>query len=106
MSDDTPTMLYRYDSYPRYDDTVEVAFETFYAVKRTRKGVWVQAYGYTKNPQGHKFVLLSGTKRFAYPTKAEALESFIARKKRQIEYLNQHLANARMALATALEMKE
>ena len=53
--------------------------------KRTLKGAWL----------GGRFVLLSAHKKWACNTEQEALESFIARKKRQIKILSAQLQQAR-----------
>ena len=52
--------------------------------KRTPCGAWVDS----------RFVNLNCTKRYAVPTEAEALESFKARKKRQIKILSSRLSEA------------
>lgn len=52
--------------------------------KRTPCGAWVD----------DKFVNLNCTKRYAVPTEAEALESFKARKQRQIKILSSRLSEA------------
>lgn len=56
--------------------TLEVM--TIPILKHTPKGVWI---GYTED--GKRFVRNEGKKKFACATMKEALESFIARKKRQ-----------------------
>jgi len=48
-----------------------------------------------------KFVLTGATKRFACPTKEEALKSFKARKRRQISILEAQAKHAREALHKA-----
>lgn len=69
----------------------------YYRVKRhTPCGVWLDmGYGVKD-----KFVLNNARRRFAYPTEAEALDSFIIRKLRQIE----HNQNFGKLAHTALEM--
>jgi hypothetical protein len=71
---------------------VEVYFCTFIVLKKTTKGVWIDNYG------NKKFVLNDARKKFACPTKGLAKESFIARKKRQIQILNKQLQKAKAAL--------
>ena len=70
--------------------------------KVTPKGVWVSA-GNICTP---RFVLTAANKRYALPTKEEALESLLARKARHIRILEsqtkeardvQRLANAELA---------
>lgn len=64
----------------------------FNILRFTKCGCWIE---------GEKFVLLSGKKRYAYPTKEEALESFKRRKAMQIKILTRLLAQAKNALSEA-----
>jgi hypothetical protein len=57
---------------------LDVVLYTYNVVKVTPKGVQLDI---------GRFVLLSGRKRFAWPTPEEALASFEARKKRQLSIL-------------------
>lgn len=67
----------------------------FRILKRTPKGAWI-ADCFEK-----RFVLLTARKRFACPTRAEALESFIARKRAHIRHAEARLAGAKQELAIA-----
>lgn len=57
--------------------------------KVTPKGVWVMRF------LSKKFVLTAANKRYAAPTKQEALESLLARKARQIRILESRMKEAR-----------
>ena len=57
--------------------------------KVTPKGVWVTRF------MTPRFVLLAANKRYAQPTQAEALESILARKARQIRILESQVKQAR-----------
>lgn len=88
--------------YYRYWDQLTTngiyVYRTEYIVeKHTSKGVWINDFGH------RRFVLNSARKRFAHPTKEEALESFRARKKRQIKILTRQLERARAALSASLD---
>jgi len=72
------------DPYPGFDSHYYLS--EYEITKYTKKGVWIQAYGDEKG----KFVLLSGKKRYAHPTKEEALDAFIYRKKTQLGYINEN----------------
>ncbi len=61
--------------------------------RRTPKGAWL----------GDRFVLLTARKRWACNTEQEALESFVARKTRQIKILSAQLAAAEADLALTQE---
>jgi hypothetical protein len=69
-------------------------------IKHTPKGVWLrQPYC-----MGEKFVLKDARKRFAHPTKREALISYIARQKRRILILNSQIRDSEMGLRVADRM--
>lgn len=59
----------------------------FEVIKTTPKGVWIAG----------RFCLRDARKRFACPTLHEAIESFVARKDRQIKILSNQLASAQKA---------
>lgn len=66
----------------------------WYPVKRrTPKGAWIS----------DRFIRLTAFKRYACNTETEAIESFIARKKRQIKILTAQLKNAEQDLALTKE---
>ena len=80
--------------------SLKIHLYTYLVLKHTPKGVWINA-----SPRfsfGHKkFVLKDARRRFACPTKEEALESFFARKKRQIGILRTRADDAEEALLKA-----
>jgi hypothetical protein len=78
------------DSLPSYQ--LKVNLHKYQIIKETPKGVWIKR-NYIKD----KFILLTAKKKFACRTKEEALESFIARKNRQIEILSGQLEIAKLA---------
>jgi len=63
----------------------------FEVTKRTPKGAWINHSG------AKKFVNLQARKRFATPSKEEALESLSCRLSRQITILQTQLARAQAA---------
>lgn len=69
------------------EGTIELRVDTFKVLKNTPTGVQLEVYsdqyGWRK-----RFVSRKTNKRFACPTLPEALESFIARKKKQISIYN------------------
>lgn len=82
-------VLYRAEPLMYSNRQLEIMYEEYTILKYTPKGVWIEhpQYGHLKG----KFVLLSGKKRFAYPTKEEALKSLYYRKKRQLLYLRNQI---------------
>ncbi len=88
--------MYRcYDS--RTNLGVDVYLAKYKIIKETPKGKWVGHSEYSK-----RFVLNNSRKRYAWETKEKAIESFISRKKRQIEILRMQLSDAEMAYDMAL----
>lgn len=81
---------------------VEVELRSYQVQRVTPKGVWLSRY--FGDP---RFVRLSARKRFAYPTPEEALESFVARKTRQLSILQAQAEKVERALAAgrALQAK-
>lgn len=75
------TILYRAEYACYVNSNTLIYFYSYPVVKYTNKGVWI------KVDTDKKFVLLSGKKRFAYPTKEEALYSLKCRKERQLKII-------------------
>ncbi|CAB4146917.1 hypothetical protein UFOVP431_2 [uncultured Caudovirales phage] len=104
--------LYRFDAFRKPEDdcsfdekfasylpAIKLILTEFVAEKVTPAGGWVTRIG-ALFPKP-KFVLASGRKRLAYPTKEEAWESFVARTRRRHEILRDQLALAESALKAA-----
>lgn len=101
-----PEMYYRYedrpyssgcdewgDPYPRTPGTcVQVICRQFEVLKHTPTGAWLNT------PYGKKFVSRKWTKQFALPTKGEAMQSFIARKQRQLSIYRARIKDVKEAL--------
>lgn len=94
---------YRYEDHrvghaDEYGDLVSVSVQLshreYTVTKVTPKGVWL-TWGFGGS---NRFVLVDARKRFAHPTKEEALESLMARKTSQIRILEKQLEYARTAL--------
>ena len=86
---------YRYNiGYGYYVNSVDLA--VYKVVKHTPSGVWISQGVY-----GRHFILNNSRKKFAYPDKATALESFKLRKERQIKILTGNLSTAKEALILA-----
>ena len=105
---DSPTaeVFYRYDAYPvstgvdEFDNPlpglrVEVYLHRYPVIKYTPKGVWVNVYG------RKRFVLLSARKKFACKDLDEALESFLARKRRYLSILSSKTQATQMMMRMA-----
>ena len=66
--------------------------------KETEKGYWVLTF------EGRKWISKYSIKRYAYPSKKEALEAFIYRKKRQVGIMENRLGHVKHYLALAKEL--
>jgi hypothetical protein len=66
----------------------------FPVLRETPKGVWLDLGGWMPP----RFVLRDARKRYACPTKAEAWESFVARKRAQLRILTAQVAHVEEVL--------
>ena len=88
--------FYRYENL--YSNIgVRVDLLEFYLIKETAKGYWIK-HQWDVKEEYKRWVSKNGKKRFAYPTKEEALYNFKKRKERQIKILQSLLNNTKMAL--------
>ncbi len=101
MTMDQPQRFYRYEDI-QFENGPHVRELEFALVRETPNGWWI------KNAPGHygildkpKWVSKTSRKRYAYPTKEEAMANFRARKTRQIEILRYRLDRAIRALEKA-----
>jgi hypothetical protein len=75
-------------------DNVSVVLAEYSLLKETPKGYWItDTWGVWK-----KWISKTSRKRFAYPTKEEALNSFRIRTTRRATYLERDLTNVKKAL--------
>jgi len=79
-----------------FGSEVKLECRQYRVIKHTPKGVWLDVYG------RKRFVLNSAIKRFACSTRVLALESFIARKDRQIGIYTSRLMQAKQMRQEAL----
>lgn len=80
---------------------VEVILNEYHSVKETPKGHWIT------NPLKIYKTWISNTskKRYAYPTKEEALNSFRIRNMKRLTYLKRDLGNVNEALRLAEQIE-
>ena len=80
-----------------------LTYSTFNLVKETPKGYWI-SYGWYKSSKLRgraKWVSKTARKRFAYPSKEEALNNFIKRQERRIRILDHQLNCCKIAVQKA-----
>lgn len=75
--------------------TSYVHLYAYRVAKETPCGVWLDTFA------GRRFVLRDARKRWACPTKEEALESFRARKERQLKILRAQVRHVEECLVSA-----
>ena len=85
-------VFYRYQESMHAECSVRLDLHEYVILKTTKHGAWIDVWGVKK------FVKLDARKRYACPTKEEALASFRARKQRQIKLLRAQLTKAETAL--------
>lgn len=112
-----PEYWYRYEYTPHYriDDMLPLRIsndgvlrpDKYQVIKHTPKGVWLSRFAWCSwcAVDGKRFVLKDSRKRFAAPTEAEALESFIRRKERHSSILRGQLEDVTDALRIAKKMR-
>jgi len=87
---------YRYvREYPCYEELgqISIGLVEFETVRETPCGYWIKLKG-ASSYYKQKFVLKNSTKRYAYPTKEEAFESFRIRTSRSLGYAKRDVRNA------------
>ena len=83
---------------------VKIILVTLYLIKETPKGYWISMDVNHKDTKNYiswskkKWVSKTSQKRYAYPTKEEAKQGFIARKNRQVTILSRRLEQAKQAV--------
>jgi len=107
-----PDQFYRYEwtQYASLDfdgDYVNPIFpnpviteSTFYMVKETPKGWWISSRKY-HNKTNDRWISKTSKRRYAYPTKKEAMNNFILRTKRRIKILQWTIDSCECALSKA-----
>lgn len=96
-------VLYRYETSGSHTSRVSLFCDHFQTIKETPKGWWIEYWG--DKGQTRKWVAKTGKKRFAYPTKELALESFVARKQHMIAKLEYSLGMTKTALMLAKQIQ-
>ena len=84
-----------------------IILDEYNLIKETPKGYWI-GYGEYGNPNVfqslNKWVSKTSKKRYAYPTKEDALNNFIKRNERRIKILQRQLTCCQIAVDIAKSM--
>jgi len=103
---DVPKMFYRYEdilldwNYNLNQANVKIVKYEFNLIRETACGYWIDRPQWNKN---ESWISKTSRKRFAYPTKHEAMLNFKYRKQRQIKLLEGNLSRAKAALDLCLK---
>lgn len=111
---DVPKIFYRYEAvsyasmgsdgeyYSPRIPNIQVHLREYNLHKETPKGYWI---GYGVPFEGYKsdsrWVSKNGKKRYAYPTKEEALTNFIKRNERRVKILKAQALSCEIAIGIA-----
>jgi len=92
------------DPFKDVDVEVQVIEKTYDMIRETPKGYWMSKNQSLPFPdKKSRWVSKTARKRFAYPTKAEAMQNFKARTKRRIWILEDQIKVCQMALKSLEE---
>lgn len=79
------------DYYSSLPATTKLVVREFNLIKETPKGYWISYGAFTYYRGKGRWVSKTSKKRYAYPTKEEALNNYIKRTERRIKYLKTDL---------------
>lgn len=85
---------------------VTIFEETFMVKRETRCFYVINRMGLSPDMDKEKYVSKTARARFAYPSKQEAMQSFVMRKHWQIKHLERQMEMAKKALVLAQEEYE
>lgn len=89
-------VLYRYTRYWYDEYRVKLYLETYEVVRETPKGYWFKIDG-----RHNRWTSNESLRRYAYPTKKQALTSFIARQCKSININQRNIRASKAALEEA-----
>ena len=92
---------------PRYPNP-KIELRTYNLHKETPKGYWI-GYGYYRPDMlrgNSRWVSKTGLKRYAYPTKKEAMWNYIKRTEKRVKILKAQLRTTEVALERAKALQK
>jgi len=94
--------VYRIEAYHIAEYSASIRCEKYKIVKRTPCGVWIEeCTGF------RRFINQNARKQWSYPTHKEALQGFVARKKRQLQILSVQIECAeKLKFEAMLQLKK
>ena len=95
--------LYRYSvTSSRHGAIPHVELQSYDVKKETNKGYWISLYWGSDK----KWVSKDGLRRFAFPTKYQAMQNFIKRTEKRVKYLEIDLQACQVGLQSAKRIQE
>lgn len=98
-------LFYRYTDFMDGRGKVKLEEELFFSIRATPSGHWVAPVYYQGQAEEDihekRWVSSGAAKRHCYPTRAQAWDSYLRRKQRQVKILKSQLARAEYALQQA-----
>ena len=91
--------LDQFGDYSDYD--LRLYCSEYDILKETPKGYWIGYKDVNPDFNGKRWVSKTAKKRYAYPSKKEALESYILRSKRRIEILKSKIKDTKFGVYLA-----
>jgi hypothetical protein len=95
--DSRPTKLYRIEYYYN-EDGIYLYLQIYYVVAYTPAGYWIGTTykAFPEHNTKERWISATGKKRFAYPTKREAIISFVARKRKHLIHAQRRFHNVEL----------
>jgi len=98
-------IFYRYHENEIHGRGIEIDLHEYVMLRETPQGYWIISKHYANYPKSvnsyleklKKWISKTSRKKYAYLTKKQALENFIARKRRQIDHSLYFLNRAKIA---------
>lgn len=81
----------------------KIELQRYRLIKETPKGYWISQC-WDKKPYFKRWISKTSRKRYAYPTKAEALQNYIKRTERRIKIMKRQVWACEIALRNANAM--
>lgn len=94
-------VFYREENARVSDDVLAISVIEFRVVRRTPKGCWITPEWNADDTKYLRFILDGVGKRYAYPTREGARDSFIRRKQKEIQHCARQHDRALRYLALA-----
>lgn len=95
--------LYRYSVTSWHHGAIpHVELQDYEVIRETKQGYWVHQYFGSEK----KWVSKDGLRRFAFPTKYQAMQNFIKRTEKRVKYLEIDLQACQLGLESAKRIQE